>query len=440
VLTYGSGTVTATLSTVLPATGSVTLAEDMGGTAITLGTAILNAGDLASFDISPLPAGTHRIVATYPGDATHGAAQSSALAVTVTPLTVSAMPAAVAILYGQAVPPLNGVLSGVLPQDAGKVSALFTTAAGTQAAAGNYPITVTLTGGAAADYLAVVTPANLTIARAPTLTSLSTSTSNLIVGLPITLNAQAVSTTSGVPTGSVTLMDGATAVSIVPLLAAGVVTLTTTSLGLGSHTLSAVYPGDANFLSSTSAAATVVVGAGSDFSLTSTDAVSQSAPAGSTATFHFSVAMQGVPSVATAFVSPASIPPGSGLTNFVVTIQTPFAGLEGRPRPFGSRPSGAADSGVTGFLAVLLLPAIVRKRTGNDSHKASRKQVFPLRIAVKAGFCILFTSLATGCGDRVNTASEFSHATTYTITVTGTATGPAGNAIQHSANVTLEVL
>ena len=62
------------------------------------------------------------------------------------------------------------------------------------------------------------------------------------------------------------------------------------------------------------------------------------------------------------------------------------------------------------------------------------------RIALIAAACILPASLLTGCGDRVNTAPESANAKTYTLTVTGTATGPAGNALVHSTSVSLEVL
>jgi hypothetical protein len=57
-----------------------------------------------------------------------------------------------------------------------------------------------------------------------------------------------------------------------------------------------------------------------------------------------------------------------------------------------------------------------------------------------AASCILLATLTTGCGNRVNTASESANSTTYTLTVTGTATGPTGAALQHSAVVTLKVL
>ena len=47
-------------------------------------------------------------------------AQSSALAMTVTLLAVTIAPNPVSILYGQAIPPLSGTLTGVLAQDAGR--------------------------------------------------------------------------------------------------------------------------------------------------------------------------------------------------------------------------------------------------------------------------------------------------------------------------------
>src|ERR1019366_2990163 len=103
---------------------------------------------------------------------------------------------------------------------------------------------------------------------------------------------QVASTTSGVPTGSVTVLDGTTSLAVVPL-SAGSASLSTSALGSGSHSLSAVYSGDANFLGGTSAAAVVTIGAGADFTLAATGATSQSVPAGSAATFNFAVAMQG---------------------------------------------------------------------------------------------------------------------------------------------------
>jgi sugar lactone lactonase YvrE len=438
VVVYGSGSVTATLTTSTLATGSVTFLDTSGGAQTTLGTAGLNS-DSASFSIATLYAGAHSIVATYAGDASHPAAQSSALAMTVTPLAVTIAPNPVSILYGQAIPPLSGTLTGVLAQDAGKVAAVFTSSATALSPVGSYPIAATLTGSAAGNYTVAVTPAaNLSIAQAPTLTSLTASTSAPGLGLPVTLTVQATSTTSGVPTGSVTLTDGSTTLSVVPL-SAGAATFTTSSLALGAHNLCASYSGDANFLPSGSATAELAVGAASDFTLTATGTTTQSIPKGSAATYSFSVAMlgaamaspialavQGVPTGATSSINPSFIPPGGAVTSFTVTIQTPLATLDQRSRPFVPQ---SANSGTQASLVILLLPAIAFARR--------RKEIYGF-MAVAS--CLLLATLATGCGNRINADNESIQSTTYTLTVTGTATGPTGSALQHSAIVTLQVL
>jgi len=49
--------------------------------------------------------------------------------------------------------------------------------------------------------------------------------------------------------------------------------------------------------------------------------------------------------------------------------------------------------------------------------------------------------MLTGCGDRIYTGSSAAQSSkTYTITVTGTATGAKGTALQHTATVTLVVV
>ena len=434
---YGSGTLIATLSAATLAAGSVTF-EDIGaGGTVKIGRAGLGAGS-ASLSVTALNAGTHSIVAVYPGDATHAAAQSSALAVTVTPLGLTAAANPASILYGQPIPTLSGVLGGVLPQDSGRVSAVFTTTAAALSPVGLYPIAATLAGSAAGNYTVAVTPASLSIAQAPTQTTLSLSTANPGAGLPVTFAMQAVSTTSGVPTGSVTLLDGTATLAVAPLSAAGSATFTTSGFTPGSHGLSAVYAGDTNFLPSTSTSANLTVGVASDFTLASAGATSQSVPAGSAATFSFAVAIrgaaltspitlavQGIPLGATASLSPSSLPPGSTAGSFTLTIQTPFARLDQGPRQ--RVPSSA-------LFAVLLVPVIGLAR------RRLRHPAILIVLVAASLLLLLERTLATGCGDRVNTASESVDAKTYSVTVTATATSPAGTALVHSVVVTLEVL
>jgi hypothetical protein len=225
----------------------------------------------------------------------------------------------------------------------------------------------------------------------------------------------------------------------------GTATFTTSSLTLGTHTLSTAYAGDSNFLPSNSAVATVVVGAAPDFTLAATGLTTQSVAAGNAVTFAFSAAMQGAglsspvtlavqgtPPGATASLNPANLPPGGAVASFTLTIQMPLTAMETTKRPLAPGTSGFSRYGSGGLLAVLLLPVF-----GIGSRWRKLREG---RIALVAAACILPASLAIGCGDRVNSAPELANAQTYTLTVTGTATGPAGNALVHSVNVTLKVL
>jgi sugar lactone lactonase YvrE len=436
VVAYGSGALTATVSGGGGnATGSVIFLELSGGATTQLGSAVLVSGS-ASYALGALGAGVHTIFATYGGDANHGAAQSSALAVTVTPLGLVAAVSPASILYGQAAPVLGGSLNGVLAQDAGKVSVGFSAGVGTLSPVGVYPITVTLTGSAAGNYAVTTTPASFTVAQAPTLTTLSASTNAPGLGAAVTFTAQAASTTSGTPTGSVRVLDGGSLIGTAAL-AGGSAAVSVSSLGVGSHSVTAVYSGDGNFLASMSAATVVTVGgATSDFSLSATGAAAQSVAAGSAAVFHFSVAtqgaamaspitlaVQGAPVGATVTLNPAYVPPGGGVTSFTLTVQTPLAEMRG---PFG------IGDGVLAALGFLLLPGV-----GLVARGRWRRMSGVLGLVV--GFVVL-AGMAMGCGNRVNTASEAVSGKSYTLTVTGAATSAGGAALLHSASVTLTVL
>lgn len=438
---YGSGSVAATLSLTPAAAESITLTDTSTGSALTLGVASLNASGSASFTTGTLAAGAHLLVAVYAGDATLAPAQSSALAVSVTPLAITATPNPAAILYGQPVPLLTGTLAGVLTQDAGKVAATFTTNAGTLSPAGVYPIAATLTGSAAANYAITTAPASLTIAKAPTLSALSASAASINPGASVTLTAQVTSTTSGDPTGNVTLLDGSATLAVLPVSPAGSIAFTTSALAAGTHAITAAYSGDSNFLASTSAAASVAVGTPSDFTLTPTGSATQSVPAGSAATYNFAVtvqgtamaspillAVQGVPAGSTASLSPTAIVPGATSSSFTLTVQTPFAALAPQNRPG----QGGTAIAAAGLLA-LLLPVC------GFAGRAQRLRRI-LQIALLVAAAAISTVLLSGCGNRINVAPESNTVTIYTLTVTGTATSTTGTAIQHSATVTLGIL
>jgi hypothetical protein len=72
------------------------------------------------------------------------------------------------------------------------------------------------------------------------------------VGQPVSFTATVTKAAgaTGTPTGTVTFQEGSAVLGTAPLDAAGRAIFTTTALGVGSHTVAAVYSGDANFVTS----------------------------------------------------------------------------------------------------------------------------------------------------------------------------------------------
>lgn len=92
-----------------------------------------------------------------------------------------------------------------------------------------------------------------------TTTTLGSSTNPTVYGQVTTLSSTvAPSSGTGTPTGSVTFDDGTNSVGSASL-SNGQATLSLSSFSVGSHSLTAVYSGDANFLASTSSVLSQVV-------------------------------------------------------------------------------------------------------------------------------------------------------------------------------------
>ena len=421
---YGTGQLTATLTSPTLATGTITFFDD----ATNLGAATL-ASNSATLPTTTLSAGQHNLTATYSGDPAHFATQSSALAVTITPQQLTAAINPITLLYGQTIPTISGTLTGILPQDASRVSATFTTTANTLAPVGTYPITATLTGPAAGNYTLASPAATLAINPAPTATTL-TATS----GASVTLTAHVNSTTTGTPTGSITFLDTNTPLFTSPI-SPGVDPVFTVSVpSPGSHSFTAFYSGSTNFNPSTSAPQLITIGAGPatpDFTLNPTGATTQTIPSGGSVNYTFTAQLQGnmsspitltatgLPNLATASFNPPILPPGTSTNTFTLTIATPNTTAKNN-NPIHNEKI---------FWALLLLPIATLIPRRNQ------------RIATKLFTLILFAftlSQLTGCGDRINTADALTlSAKPYTITVTGTTTTSTGNILQHSTTVTL---
>ena len=439
VIAYGTGRLSATLATSSPATGSITFFDTYDSAPTTIGTTPLTANS-ATLDTGTLPAGVHTISATYAGDQTHASAQSPSVSLTITRQQLAASVSPSTLLYGQPIPALTATLTGLLPQDTGNLTAAFTTTATNLSPTGTYPITAILAGTAAGNYNLASTP-TLTISPAPTLTSLTASSTTISPGSPETLTVHVASTTSGSPTGTVRLLDGATTLLTTTISAAGDAAFTTSALSTGSHTLTTSYAGDGNFAPSTSTPAIIGVGiagggtTNADFAVAATGNTTQTILPGTSASFAFSIqpigstplsspialAATGLPNLATASFNPTYLPPGATSNTVTLTITTPKATTLNHT----SAPQTTA-------FALLLLPiAAITLRLRNPHIRFLTISLLTLPL-----------TLCLGCGARINTgiqSNSVNPAQSYTITVTGTATTSTGTILRHAATVTLVV-
>ncbi len=123
--------------------------------------------------------------------------------------------------------------------------------------------------------------------KAKTSTSVSFPSGTLYLGAPAQLTAHVIGSTT--PTGTVSFFSGSTVIGTGPLDGTGTANLTTSSLRLGSHTISAVYNGDSNNALSSSAATTVNVVQPLVSTVTSLASSAVNAASGATVTLSVSV-------------------------------------------------------------------------------------------------------------------------------------------------------
>lgn len=285
-------------------TGSVTFKD--GATVI--GTGTLNGGGLATLVNGSLGAGNHSITATYIGDSNYTGSTSSTLTQTVnqgtstTTLASSANPVAsgspvtfTATVSGAGASPSgtvtfkDGVTTiGTGTLNGGGQAALVTSAL----ALGNHSITAVYAGDANFTGSTSSTLAQVTVSTASA-TALTATPNPAASGAAVTF-AATVTGTGGTPTGSITFKDGATTLGAVPLDGTGHASLMTTALASGTHSITAVYGGDATFGASTSTAVSLQInGSGGTASTTSLIATPNPSAPGAAATFTATVSGAG---------------------------------------------------------------------------------------------------------------------------------------------------
>jgi len=154
-----------------------------------------------------------------------------------------------------------GTLSGFLGADG--VTAAYNRTAGETVAASPYTISAALSpGGVLGNYNITYNTANFTITQASTVTSLTTSADPSLFGAPVTFTATVTCPSCVLPveppSGTVAFYDGTVPLGnpVTVTVASGQMTasLTTSTLTVGNHTITAVYGGNSNFLMGSPAA------------------------------------------------------------------------------------------------------------------------------------------------------------------------------------------
>jgi hypothetical protein len=256
------------------ATGTVTF---MDGTT-TLGTGTLSGGT-ATFTTSTLTVGSHAITAVYAGDSNFAGSTSMVFnqlvmtnmgTATTTTVTSSLNPANLgqSVTFTATVAPMSGTgtptgtvvfFDGTVNLGTGTLNsgqATFTTSA---LVGGTHSITATYSGDSTFAG-STSTPLSQTVNKATTTITVTGTPNPATQGQMVTFTATVSPASVGSfnATGTVTFMDGTTALGT-GMLTAGTATFTTSTLSVGTHSITAVYAGDTNFAGSTSPAFNQVI-------------------------------------------------------------------------------------------------------------------------------------------------------------------------------------
>jgi subtilase family serine protease len=438
----------ATVSSTASGTPTGTVQFSSNGTI--LGAAVaLSGGKATTPALSFLTAGTYTITAYYSGDSNFAASTATLSFVVTTPVlptpVLSLTGSAASITTQQTVTytailasPASGVPTGTVIFTAKPATGTATTLATVtiasgkavtppvSLAAGTYTVVAVYLGDTnfSGTTSAGVSLAVTSVASAISLSGVPPTSTTLTSFTPTATVVAAGS--SGTPTGTVQFsVDGSVRGSAVTL-AGGTAALAGFTLPAGSHTITAVYSGDAIFASSSTSASTVTAGVTFTLTPTSTsltlasassasggDVISAATNNGFSGTINFSC------SVALTSGAIAAIPPGCSVNPASIVFPSTLITMAqiSTVAPHALPVKGAGIGLPAGVLAVLSLSglcvSLIRRRRTRWNAVAA--------MILSAG---LLAALA-GCGSSGTPATVLSGGTTtgaYTVTVTGTST------------------
>ncbi|MFJ1884867.1 beta strand repeat-containing protein, partial [Streptomyces sp. NPDC088137] len=262
-------TLTATVAAVAPGAGTPTGTVSFFDGATLLGTSSLSGG-VATLSVSSLGAGSHSLTAVYNGSGNFNISTSPVDTQTVTKAstTTTASSSPNPSVFGQpvtltatvvAVAPGSGTPTGTvtffiggIPQAPATLSGGVATLTVSNLPVGTRSIRATYNGDSNFT-TSTSTTFSQTVIKANSSTALTSAPDPSVFGQVKTLTATvtAVAPGAGTPTGTVSFFDGATLLGTTAL-SGGVATFATSTLAIGTHSLTAVYNGSGNFNISTS--------------------------------------------------------------------------------------------------------------------------------------------------------------------------------------------
>jgi Glycoside hydrolase family 44/Bacterial Ig-like domain (group 3) len=308
-------------------------------------------------------------------------------------------------------------------------------------AIGSHSISAAYSGSA--NFASSTSPAvSVTIsapAKIATTTSVMASATQLTPGQNVTFTAGvAPQTGTGVPTGSITFLDGQTQLGTVTLNG-GAASFSTANLAAGTHTITAAYSGDSNYAASISATSTVTVAVApaADYSLTISSS-SLSVAQGSSGSLTLTVtpkngfkqavgfACSGLPTGAGCTFNPQTLDPVARAVSTTLTVQLPATAGTSVP------PSTLSPGSQTAAWYILFLAISGMVGAAGIKWSVTQHMKFARAFLATAVFAAL---LATANCAGYSGQKTVQPASSYIVTITAS----AANAPTHTQQFTLTV-